>query len=165
MENPARPGPDDLHFSAPAGSAFPQGRMYVLLAEPGEKIAEVRLAASAIVESVEVVFESKEGGRRTDAAGASRGSEPIQLPAHGRLLGISGRSGWHVDALALHWEGSRSMPVGGPGGDTTFHLVSCYRDGQYQADVAGLWGYCDDEGLESIGLVFWSAERSRPLDA
>jgi hypothetical protein len=33
----------------------------------------------------------------------------------------------------------------------------------WQGRVVGLWGYADEVGIESIGLIFWSLELKKLL--
>jgi hypothetical protein len=72
--------------------------------------------------------------------------------------GISGASGWYIDAIRFHCDdGSASPLYGGAGGDTTYHLTIYAPNGHPRGNIRGLWGACDG-AIETLGLIFWPAE-------
>jgi hypothetical protein len=155
----SRPGPNDLHFSTLAGSAFPQGERFVLLPKEGSVLVRLELASSHLIKGLRLVA-NKDGQEQVLQVGVSSSATWRVIPVDSDLMGLHGRSGWYIDALGFQFaDGSRTQSFGGQGGDVDFQIGIARRQSVWQGRVVGLWGYADDVGLEALGLVFWSVER------
>jgi hypothetical protein len=158
MNDPLRPGPNDLHFSTLAGSPFPQGEKFLLLLEDESTLLRLELATTHLVQAIKLVYE-KDGRNHTLQAGnPSSNWQSVSLTSD--LVALSGRSGWYIDALEFHFADLSETPLfGGAGGDVRFHIGLHQKEAVWQGQVVGLWGYADEVGLEALGLIFWSVER------
>lgn len=163
----ARPGPGALHFSAPVGGlpgargeAFavdclgPADRLLALQVNLGPAPLRVvrgfRLRLQGADEQVREALVGRGDGERQDWWEPSEGA---------RLVGISGASGWFLDALQFHFDDGTSSPrYGGNGGDTTFHLQLNRQGDRYGGRLRGFHGTATADGLETLGLIFDPAE-------
>ncbi len=157
----SRPGPNNLHFSNLAGSPFPLGQRFIFLPEEGSKLTGLELATTHLVQAVKLVYE-KDGREHFLQAGVNNATNYQSIPLTSELVALSGQSGWYLDALKFHFmDGAETPLFGGPNGDVSFHTGIHKKQGVWQGQVVGLWGYADEVGLEALGLIFWSAERSK----
>jgi hypothetical protein len=154
-----RPGSNDLHFSTLAGSPHPVGEKFVLLPEYNSQLLGLELATTHLVQAVKLIYQ-KDGREHSLEAGSTTESNWQTLSLRSELVALSGQSGWYLDALKFHFaNGSETALFGGAGGDVSFHVGIHQKQGVWQGQVVGLWGYADEVGLEALGLIFWSVER------
>jgi hypothetical protein len=154
-----RPGPNDLHFSPLDGSPFPVGEKFVLLPEEGSKLVRLELATTHLIQAVKLCYK-KDGQEHSLQTGVTNATNYQSIPLTSELVALSGQSGWYLDALRFHFaDGSETPLFGGPNGDVSFHMGIYKKQGVWQGRVVGLWGYADEVGIESLGLIFWSTER------
>jgi hypothetical protein len=155
----AKPGPGNLHFSAPMGSVFGAGgdRFSYDFIGSGQKIAAVQVNSSHIVRGIR--FRLSDGEEVLVGQEEGEWSNWFALSSESQLEGISGRSGWYIDAIQFHFANGLASPEwGGKGGDTTFDLKLNRNTGHYPARIRGFYGTLDEYGIETLGLIFDPAD-------
>jgi hypothetical protein len=159
----ARPGPGAIHFSAPVGGVYgasgqafttdcltPNSRLIALQVNLGpEPWCAVRGLRLKIADSAGAIEQVSIGAEQGDW-------QPLcEVPENVLLVGISGASGWYLDAIQFHFsDGSKSPRYGGSGGDSTFCLQLNEREGLVAGRVRGLYGTAHNDGIETLGLIF-----------
>lgn len=159
----------ELHYSAPVGGVT--GTESPAFAEeflaPGHELLSIEVGTTGkddflVVQCLRFEYRDSRGRRRRYVVGRETGADfapAYRVPKGSRLIGISGRGGWYIDALQFHFEdGSSSPEYGGRGGDTTFRTLMIRRaDGSYPGEIRGLYGNAG-ELVEVLGLIFWPLE-------
>ena len=157
------------HYSAPVAGVF--GTESPAFAEeflpPGAVLKTVEVGVTAdpdfrVVQCLRFLVRNPDGTPRTCVIGREDGATfapARRVPAGAKLVGVSGRGGWYVDAVRFHFsDGSETPEYGGPGGDTTFRtLLTKNAAGAYRGEVRGLFGHAGPH-LETLGLIFWPRE-------
>ena len=154
----AKPGPGTIHYSAPVGGFF---------GARGKKIQEEFLHPDDQLRSLQVLLNQDSnlviGMRFNVLRGDSTHIHHIGnqsgvwtkafLVNPGKtLIGISGASGWYIDALRFHFSDGTMTPLyGGSGGDTEFKLII---KPEGTSRIRGFHGTFDHIGLETLGLIF-----------
>jgi len=163
----ARPGPGALHFSAPVGGLWGArgGSFAVDCLGPADRLLALQVnlgpAPLRVVRGFRLRLQGVDGKAREALIGRSDGEwqDWWEAPQGARPVGISGASGWLLDALQFHFDdGSRSPRYGGSGGDTTFHLQLNRQSNRYGGRLRGFHGTATEDGLETLGLIFDPAE-------
>ncbi|MEL7169228.1 MAG: hypothetical protein AAGN64_07755, partial [Bacteroidota bacterium] len=85
----------------------------------GATIAGVHVYAAQYVHAVELVVRDADGNHHTlPRLGAPGGNKhTVELAEGERLVGLSGRADWYLDALAVHTDKRATAAFGGPGGE------------------------------------------------
>ncbi|MEO0743666.1 MAG: hypothetical protein AAF089_19030, partial [Bacteroidota bacterium] len=85
----------------------------------GATIAGVHVYAAQYVHAVELVVRDADGNHHTlPRLGAPGGNKhTVELAEGERLVGLSGRADWYLDALAVHTDKRATDAFGGPGGE------------------------------------------------
>lgn len=163
----ARPGPGAVHFSAPVGGVFGAGGQPFStdLLQRDDQLLAVRVnltpAPLYVIRALAFRIRRADGQIHEVRIGEVSGEwqEWHKVPAGARLSGVSGASGWYLDALQFHFNDGTSSPrYGGSGGDTDFQLILNPRNGSERQFIRGFHGTYTDFGLETIGLIFDPAE-------
>ena len=159
----------EMHYSAELGGVT--GTESPAFAEeflaPGHELTRIDVGTTGnddflVVQCIRLEYRDVRGRKNTYIIGKERGADfaPTYRVTEGsRLIGISGRGGWYIDAIRFHFDdGSTSPEYGGRGGDTTFRTLMTQRpDGSYRGEVRGLYGHAG-ELVETLGLIFWPVE-------
>ncbi len=160
----ARPGPGAIHFSAPiggiegsVGDAWQQDFI-----EPNTQILAVgvNLTPGPVQVVQGMCFKLQhgdEGSLETIFIGNKKGEwqEEFLVPAGSQLVGISGASGWYLDAIQFQFSNGVTSPrYGGKGGDTEFDLRIRPVDRGKSGRIRGFHGRHTAMGIESLGLIF-----------
>ena len=163
MEPAVRPGPGALHKSAPVGGVMgASGEPFSMEVLPlGARLRRLRVnlgsGPSYLVGGIEFETETSGGDLITHRIGAGTGAwqDWFTVPLGASLTGISGASGWFIDALQFHFDdGSASPRYGGAGGDTTFRLQLQASAEGTSGRLRGFYGTAADGLIETLGLVF-----------
>ena len=163
MEPAVRPGPGALHKSAPVGGVMgASGEPFSVEVLPsGARLQRLRVNLGSgplyLVQGVEFETQTAAGVLVVHRIGAGAGAWQgwFDVPSGASLTGISGASGWFLDALQFHFDdGSASPRYGGAGGDTTFRLqLQTSADGT-SGRLRGFYGTSAEGLIETLGLLF-----------
>lgn len=139
-----------------------KGQAFTLdLLPAGHRLTQIEVklgeAPLKLVKGLRFTVQHPGGQVRQTQIGAGQGNwqPPFSVPAGAALVGISGRSGWGLDALQFHFDdGSQSPTYGGEGGDTYFALRLHQRPALAPAAIRGFFGTYTAAGIETLGLLF-----------
>jgi hypothetical protein len=163
MSYTARPGPGAIHFTAPVGGTYgSRGEPFeVDFIKPGSSIVGIQVnlgpAPLHIVRGIRFKLAQSGGDPHIVLIGHVDGEwqEWHELPDNQKLTGISGASGWYIDAIRFHFANGEPSPrFGGPGGDTAFSLSLMNENGTSHGRIRGMHGTLAEEGIETLGLIF-----------
>jgi hypothetical protein len=155
----AQPGPNDLHHTALVGTPHPSGQAFEMSSEIPAHLLKLELAATHLIQAIRLTMQHQ-GNQQIIHVGHPNPPHWHEITHPQNLVGLSGSSGWYLDALQFHFrDGSHTKRFGGDRGDSDFQLSLAKRNGVWQGEVVGLWGYANPTGIESLGLIFWSVER------
>jgi hypothetical protein len=156
-----RAGPNDIHFSTLIGAAKPSGQEFILQLNEGCSIVSIDLCTTTLIKAIRLHCADKDGKKQVLEAGSGHSPCWTKMSIPAPIIGLQGTSGWYIDSLQFMLnDGSSTLPLGGSGGDVRFNLSIHQRSNIWQGTVVGLWGFADHQGIESLGLVFWSVEKS-----
>lgn len=156
----------DIHYSNRVGGEIAQeGRTQKLIClEKDSRLTSIQVnvtAAKNVVKGLKMSIRDANNLERILAFGDTTGiwQEKITLKRNQKLVGISGQSGWFIDAIRFHFsEGSQTRLFGGRGGDVAFsQIFNRSKKGYYKGRWIGFYGSSTDQ-LETIGLVFMAVE-------
>jgi hypothetical protein len=159
----------ELHYSSLiGGTTGSNGKRFacLLISEQGKILAaEAGVTTRGSVKTIQALrFRVQEPGKSSELKVCGPADGALWMPAFpippGRqLIGFSGATGWQVDNLRFHLDDGRTSDLfGGSGGDTTFQtLLHRSAAGKLKGHLRGIWG-TSNEGLESLGLLFWPIE-------
>lgn len=124
------------------------------MAPENGRIAAVHIYADRYIDAIQLEYETENGEHALLPKIGGLGGElhVFALDEDEWIVGISGESGWYVDALTIHTNTRRSPTYGGQGTQEFFFLAA--RDSQ----VVGFFGRADWY-LDAIGVY------TRPLPA
>lgn len=159
----------ETHYSARVGGVLgEEGKPFLedFLNRRGEilsiEVGESTARNQRVVQCIRIDYRRGGGSRQTLTLGRPEGARfmrPIRVGNRLELVGISGRSGWWIDAIRFHFsDGSVSPTYGGEGGDTSFEtILRPERNGRYRSRVTGIYGTAGPY-LETLGLIFEPAD-------
>ncbi|NND08554.1 MAG: hypothetical protein HKN87_19420 [Saprospiraceae bacterium] len=159
----ARPGPGAIHYSSVVGNTQgARGIQFELeIIEPGDQLKEIRLnldPESRLVRGIRFTVQ-RVGENKYFSIGSEGGNwtVPFTIAKGVELTGISGASGWYLDAIQFHFSDGRHSPMyGGAGGDTFFQLHLSDQVAE-RGRLRGFHGTIDDGMVESLGIIFDTA--------
>jgi hypothetical protein len=160
----ARPGPGNIHFSAPVGNVLGgNGQRFEAFfpTEGNVTLKGVQVNASHNVRGFRIKVGNENEEDKVFTFGHEEGdwSEWEKFSGDGKLEGISGRSGWYLDAIQFHLDsGEQPSVTGGKGGDTTFDFRLNQFENKSKSLIRGFHGTMDDYGIVSLGLIFDPAD-------
>ena len=155
----------DTHYSAPVGGVVgsQEERFFNEFLRRRDEIRSIEVAVSQqrnfrVIQCIRIRVDRRRGEDEIITIGNPAGADfQREFRPRGRaeLVGISGRSGWYIDAIRFHFSDGDVTPMyGGEGGDTSFdlRLAEAYN-GRYKGRVIGLYGTAGSF-VESLGLIF-----------
>ena len=163
----ARPGPGAIHYGAPVGGIYgAAGTSFQAdFLQPLTRILSLQVnlgpAPAKLIKGMKFRLRQEGGKVETLLIGNPEGDwqEAFSIPEGNQLIGISGASGWYLDALQFHFsQGLTSPRYGGDGGDTEFDIrIPSKREGK-SGRIRGFHGSYATEGIENLGLIFDPAD-------
>ena len=158
-----KPGPDEVHYSARLGGT--QGRsgteFHADCFKPGDQLRSISVCLGtsplSLVKGLKFIWKKAHGGDSTVVIGSNEGDwqTPHLLKGEVFLTGVGASTGWFFDAIQFYFsDGTSSKRYGGEGGDTfsTVHLNGTDQDSGSR--IRGFYGSYDQEGIETLGLIF-----------
>lgn len=166
--NPSeRPGLGELHMSSLIGGTHGRnGSEFMQEIIPvGWKLTGIQANVGEnnlhLVRGIRFSLEDSTGAAQEKMIGDERGEwlALYNVPDGAELVGISGASGWYIDAIQFHFsDGSATPSYGGSGGDTIFDIRLNKKDDRHKGRIRGFYGSRDRQGIETLGLVFEPGE-------